>query len=248
METNMFAWKTNWARSVPSALFAIACAACLLMQPRVVQAGKGGVPGPGSNRFDPAGDRPPGGNLCIAPWAVNLCAVLGVSEAFPFRGDAVSAGDFWIPVTQWFTNTPDPGLPGIPLTYPVGYAPAFPTDPLRDFRSKLVSVRVVVDPGTSQERNYIYVDPLNITRAVTCGAFFGTGGCDPIDDAPGAIPIPKINPRSVGSHRVKVFWTLSADHWDGLGVDPDENFLPAGEFCVRGCGGLFVFSFVPHNP
>lgn len=31
------------------------------------------------------------------------------------------------------------------------------------------------------------------------------------------------------SGSVDILWTLSADHWDGFGLDPSANLLPAGE-------------------
>ena len=40
--------------------------------------------------------------------------------------------------------------------------------------------------------------------------------------------LPVLKPLSVGAHTVEIFLTLSTDHWDGFGLEPSENLVPAG--------------------
>jgi hypothetical protein len=38
-----------------------------------------------------------------------------------------------------------------------------------------------------------------------------------------------MHPLPPGDHTVDEYVTLSADFWDGLGLDPTMNLIPAGE-------------------
>lgn len=194
----------------------------------------------------------PGGghedDLCLSPPGIDLCKVLGVDSSFVFRGVTVKSGEAWIPFSGWSTNAPG-GVPGYPLTYRPGYASPFPSDPMRDFRSKLTYVKVRVDAGTAHERTHRFDHPDRIVEVRPQGQLAGPGPVPALDAAPAAAIIPELHPLSVGVHKVKVSIGLAAEHCDGFpsfsGEPLTDHCLPAGESCLLGCAGMFTFTVAP---
>ena len=125
-------------------------------------------------------------------------------------------GERWTPPAIWATNTTHEAIPE-------GYTPSRAT-PMEDFIAKFVGARYVIDGGTKHERTYSF-------RA---SQVLQTGLTVPGTDFPMSAVMAVLHPLSPGAHTVDVFWTLSADHWDGFGVDPSANLFPAGEIhCSR---------------
>ena len=162
-------------------------------------------------------------NHCITPAGEDLNQVFATRDAFvaPFCTE-VHVGDRWRAILRIQAAGSD-------FIFPAGYQPArLPLD--ADFLAKLVSATYVVDAGTAQERSYTFsVDDLLIQA--------------------GAIPdgtrfvrwvTPALHPLPPGSHTVDEYGTLSADFWDGLGLDPALNLIPAG----LGQGGSVEFEVV----
>lgn len=192
--------------------------------------------------------------LCVTPWGTDFCALAGTNTAFvvsdALGGPPVPVGSWWTPLLCWATNARG-GLPGFPLTYPPGYVTAHPDDPMQDFLSKIVSFTVVVDPGTRQERSYVYTDPAEYEAFMTFGEFWGAAGFPPFAAAPAMCFIPSLHPLSVGAHEIHSVWTLSALHCDGFptGGEPPSvetgSCFPAGDFAVYPSLFSFTFSFAP---
>jgi hypothetical protein len=173
-------------------------------------------------------------NHCLTPFGgykggefFDLNELFGRTEAFvhPRFCPEVDAGERWIVgrgcVAFWITHTEHGN-------YPPGYVPSGAT-PMADFLSKL-TVKVVVDPGTKHERTHLYryADDPGIAMTIPLGE-------NPVgapEDLPIASLIPRNRPLPIGTHVVDVYVIMSADHWDGLGTDPEFNLLPAGERLV----------------
>jgi len=158
-----------------------------------------------------AGDRD--GDRCIFPDGGDLNEAWGVSESIVwFFCDEVGAGQDWRVAEGWGMNETFEELPD-------GFVPAGAT-PLDDFLAKFVGVKVVVDPGTPQERIYRFTDVSLLTV---------------MKDDDGS-PIPVVNgvtmgtlrPLRVGEHVVESYWTMSAMHCDGFPI-PDGGCLAAGD-------------------
>ena len=194
--------------------------------------------------------------LCVAPWGVDLCAATGVNTAFmvpsDFGGAPIPAGNWWTPIMGWGTNARG-GLPGVPLAYPPGYVPAYPDDPMQDFISKIVKFTFIVDPGTRQERTYVYTDAAKYEVFMTIADFWGPGGLgDPLIDAGQWVTlVPSLHPLSVGAHELHFIWTLSASHCDGFGgesIDPDApggHCFPAGDYAFIPRQHVYRWTVVP---
>ena len=116
--------------------------------------------------------------------------------------------------------------------YPAGYVPLRPL-PVEDFVAKL-TVKVVMDGGTSQQKTYVFSPAAAVRTAVTLDQL--EPGSPPL---PMAVTMPRMKPLSVGAHTYEVTWVLSAQHCDGLGAVVEENCLPAGETPIDG-GSLTV--------
>ncbi|MER7754561.1 hypothetical protein [Kitasatospora sp. NPDC097643] len=150
---------------------------------------------------------------------IDLNAFLGVSERLigppPCREAFV--GERWVrTLPGWGTATGPDGA-----VYPAGYTPSRPA-PMDDFLAKLQGVRIVQDIGTRQEWS-VTVGP-EIVRRV-----------DTVDDQIIAnFASHPLRPLSAGPHTSTVFMRLSAEHCDGLGDNPDDHCLPAGEFQYTG--------------
>jgi len=169
---------------------------------------------------------------CTTPWGIDLCDLFGRRQAFPFDDDVVAVGDRWSPVQIWITNA-DGGLPGLPLTYRDGYVPAL-ADPMADFLSKLERVTVVVDGETSRER--VITFDTDVTNVVTVADFLDGLKPEELQAAPLAAVMPTVYPLPPGDHSAWVFWTLSAEHCDGLpsaGEPLEWHCLPGEELFIR---------------
>ena len=102
-----------------------------------------GVSGASAGRTDPPGRDD--ANHCINEFDVDLNELYGISDQFRNRDcQVVSAGEHWVigPLV-WIVNQ------GADSIYPNGYVQSQP-EPIDDFTSKLVSIRVVVDGGTKR--------------------------------------------------------------------------------------------------
>ena len=171
----------------------------------------------------PASAAPPDRH-CVSPEGIDLNALHAtwhriVTGFCP----VVLAGEHWVPAGGWVTNATHELIPA-------GYVPAAPT-PIEDFNAKFVTAPYVVDAGTRQERAYT----------------FGSGILQKGLSYPGT-PLPMtgflavLGPLSVGTHTVDLYVTLGADHWDGFGLDPSSDLIPAGVTHWP----RTVFEVVPH--
>jgi hypothetical protein len=159
-------------------------------------------------------------NHCILPDGTDLNALYGISAQIvnPFCNQ-VDSGEHWtIAGPAWFMNTSFEVVP-------VGFVPAGAT-PLEDFLAKFVAIKHVIDPGTLQERTYIYP----VSNDLWIGTIEGFPGV-----WPGTLSIAR--PLSVGDHVVEVYWIFSAMHCDGFG-DVVEFF----------CLGPGEVEFIPPRP
>jgi hypothetical protein len=136
----------------------------------------------------------------------------------------------------WFTNTRYPPAVRAALEG-MGYN-FHSQNPAEDFLSKMVEVRVEIRRQDQKVAEFKF-DPKRNFRLVRVDEFFG-------QRRPPAVPF--VDPEDVGrlplfgfpvlagplpspgDYTVDVFWTLSDLHNDGLGLDPANDFLPAGEF------------------
>jgi len=120
-------------------------------------------------------------------------------------------GERWVPVATWATNT----------TYeviPEGYTPSGAT-PIDDFNSKFVGARYVIENGTQHARSFNF----------SAAQILQTGLTVPGTDFPMSAFMAVLPPLPPGEHTVDILPTISADHWDGFGLDPSANLFPAGE-------------------
>jgi hypothetical protein len=152
------------------------------------------------------------GNHCISPAGDDLNEVFATTDAFvaPFCPE-VHTGDRWRAVLR-------AQVAGSDYVFPAGYVPSKPLLD-EDFLAKFVSARFVVDAGTAQERSYTFpVSKLVIqTGVLPDGSRFVRW------------VTPSMHPLPPGDHTVDEYVTLTADFWDGLGLDPAINLIPAGE-------------------
>jgi hypothetical protein len=151
-------------------------------------------------------------NHCITPAGEDLNVTFGTRDAFvaPFCTE-VHIGDPWRAILRIQVADSD-------TVFPTGYVPSRSSLD-EDFLAKFVSGRYVVDAGTTRERTY---------RFSAAQLVVETGG---IPDGTRFVRwvTPSLHPLPPGSHTVDEYVTLSADFWDGLGVDPAINLIPAGE-------------------
>ena len=154
-------------------------------------------------------------NHCISPAGDDLNEVFGTRDAFvaPFCTE-VHVGDRWRAVLR-------AQVAGEDSVFPSGYTPAvLPLD--EDFLAKFIGSRYVVDAGTARERSYSFsAQRLVIENG---GLPDGTRFVRWISSS--------LHPLPPGEHTVDEYVTLSADFWDGLGLDPALNLSPAGETLV----------------
>jgi hypothetical protein len=152
-------------------------------------------------------------NHCIAPaTGVDLNDLFGITKQIvtPFCNQ-VDAGEQWTAAgPAWFMNT------SFDLV-PAGFAPAGET-PLEDFLAKFVAIKYVIDPGTLQERTFVY--------PVSDDLWMGTNAGFPAV-WPGTLS--KLPPLSIGEHVVVVYWVFNAMHCDGFGDVIELYCLGPGE-------------------
>jgi hypothetical protein len=155
-------------------------------------------------------------NRCVTPSGLNLNDLFGVTEQIVAPGSAscteVAAGETFRPsVMPWFMNTTF-------AVTPEGFVPAGDT-PLDDFVAKFARVEYVIDPGTTQQRRYVFANDGNLWT----GTFGEVALANPL--TLGTVP-----PLPVGPHTIETYWVFSALHCDGFGDDtgPNGNCFPAG--------------------
>ncbi len=205
--------------------FRAVTAAALLVFAHQVSAVPGNVPG--SQKPAKAGGSPRY-NLCVNGAGVDQCALFGINVNYVGRNLCSLTGAKWTAQFAWFTNVAG-GTPEYPLSYPPSYQTAFPDDPMADYLSKLVSLRIVVDGGTPSETVYTFAAS-SIAHTTTYGTIGGyTADQDVSANWPGVVLVPVLSPLIEGLHGARVYVTLSARHCDGIG-----GCLPAGETLVRG--------------
>ena len=182
-----------------------------------------GAGGASASRVYPPGDKD--ANHCIFSTGVDLNELFGVPEQFHhfYCPEALSAGEHWRPFVTWITEN------GVDSVYPPGYVPSRP-QPVDDFVAKL-TVKVVTDGGTRQEKNYVFSPAAAVRTDVSLDQL------DPDPEAPPlpmAVTMPRMKPLSVGEHTYEVTWVLSAQHCDGAFTVVEESCLPAGELPIDG--------------
>jgi hypothetical protein len=151
-------------------------------------------------------------NHCLTPAGDDLNEVFSTRDAMitPFCTEA-HVGDRWRKVLR-------AAVAGDDFVFPAGYSPSrLPLE--QDLLAKVVSLRYVVDAGSRQERTYLFtLDDLIIeTGALPDGTRFARW------------VTPSLHPLPLGTHTVDEYTTLSAEFWDGLGLEPGVNGYPAGE-------------------
>jgi hypothetical protein len=153
-----------------------------------------------------------GGTHCVSPTTgIDLNELYGVSAEIvtPFCTQ-VDSGQPWTVGARWYVGQSFEIVPE-------GFESVYDT-PTEDFLAKFVEVKYVVDPGTAQERTYVFSNEGNVvTRAD--GEFVRLS----------PITLGSLRPLPVGTHVVDDYWVFSALHCDGLGDVMFENCLPAGE-------------------
>jgi len=150
---------------------------------------------------------------CITPTEVDLNERYGVSETIiaPFCAN-LNSGQPWTVSNGWFMSPTFTAMPA-------GFEPAGKT-PIEDFIAKLIGVKYVVDPGTRQEKTYVFGndDDLGIFNDRELGTVVAN-----------TVSLGTLKPLSVGDHVVDSYLLLSAMHCDGFGDVVTDNCLPAGE-------------------
>ncbi|HEY9372682.1 hypothetical protein [Streptomyces sp.] len=180
---------------------------------------------------------PPQEHICFSPDGTELNSFLGIADRIigpPTCREAFAGERLYRSFFSWGTAQPrEAGDP--PLLYPPDYVTSLPDDPMRDFRSKLVGVRVVHDINTVRERSYSFGQEI-VRRTET---FEGDGNLYAWFAAG------PLHPLSVGTHTSTVFMRLTAEHCDGITTDRESSCLPAGEFLWSHIPVLRIF---PRNP
>ena len=168
------------------------------------QAGKGGEPGENGKPDDKRSDH------CISPSGRDVNELWGIDDTIvasfcpeAHAGEKLTTTNVWL-MAQTFEAAPE------------GFVPAGDT-PLEDFRAKFGGVRYVIDPGTTQERTYLFDD-------VTKLGVQETDGFDVVN----IVTMGTVHPLSVGSHVMETYWIFNAEHCDGLDDDRFANCFPAG--------------------
>jgi hypothetical protein len=189
-----------------------------------------------------------GGDPTVSPWCGDPNAA--TDGRFPV---AVPAGQEFMPggTFIWFTNK----------TYPKGYRAAIEAQglgdtfsphsnsPAEDFQWKISRIRVEIYTLAGDLVTEFTFDARRYLRRIQLGELlFGQAAigayADPslgidltaaqVDRLPlfGFTVMPTA-PLASGDYFYAVYWTLSDNHWDGMGVDPAANLLPAGRSPVR---------------
>jgi hypothetical protein len=186
-----------------------------------------------------------GGDPTVSPWCGDPDAA--TDGRFPV---AVPAGERFMPggTFIWYTNK----------TYPKAYRAALEAaglgdtftphsnSPAEDFQWKVTNVRVEIYTLAGDLVTEFNFDAHRYQRRLQVGdLFLGQMALGPyadpslgIDQTAGQVdrwpmfgfPVMPTAPLASADYFYAVYWTLSDNHWDGLGVDPNSNLLPAGEF------------------
>jgi len=167
---------------------------------------------------------------CIALNGVDINANLGILSAAvvaPYCPE-MKAGDWWVPAQFWFGAKTWEQVPD-------GFEPAGDT-PVEDFIAKFVSIRYVVDQGTTQEFSVEFANGPSL--------WTDEHPTNPDIELASAMTLGTIRPLSVGTHSVTSFWTFSDDQCDGLSDVFEESCFPAGVFD----GGTLSFDVVAGYP
>ena len=156
---------------------------------------------------------------CITPAGEELNQTFETRDAFvaPYCTE-MRTGDRWRAILRIAVAGSEPVFPG-------AYAPLRPRLD-EDFLAKFVSARYVVDAGTSRERSY----------AFSAGDLVVQAGAIPDGTRFVRWVTPPLHPLPPGDHTVHEYVTLSADFWDGLGLDPAINLIPGGESLAGSVG------------
>ncbi len=162
------------------------------------------------------------GNHCLTPSGLDLNAFLGISdEVVASFCPEIDAGEEWTTSGPWFVN-------GSFATVPEGFVPAGET-PVEDFQAKFTALKLVVDPGSRQEKTVVFPNTGNVFAGPGNAIFPGMP-----EEALVLIPasLGTVQPLPVGKHVVHGYWIFSAMHCDGFGTDTTPvsgNCFPAGE-------------------
>jgi hypothetical protein len=149
-------------------------------------------------------------NHCVSPVSgENLNLLVGTTKQIitPFCNQ-VDAGEQWTAAgPAWFINT-DFDL------VPAGFVPAGAT-PLEDFVAKFAAIKYLIDPGTLQERTFIYL--------TSNALWIGTNAAGFQSIWPGTLS--KLPPLRIGEHFVPMYWgengiTMSDDKGNEYAVVP----------------------------
>jgi len=165
-------------------------------------------------------------NHCITPLGTDLNLLYGTSTQIvtPFCTQ-VDSGESWtVPGgTRWVVNTSFAAIPD-------GFVPTGAT-PLEDFLAKFTGAKVVVDPGTSEEKTYIFPK----SNKLWMDTFSGFPAVQ-------TATLTILKPVRVGEHSVQLYWEFSAMHCDGFGNVVQDNCLGPGEVAY---GPLTTFQVTP---
>ena len=149
-------------------------------------------------------------------------AFLGISEEVVASFcPEIDAGEEWTTSGPWFVN-------GSFATVPKGFVPAGET-PVEDFQAKFTALKLVIDPGSRQEKTVVFPNRGNVFAGPGNAIFPGIP-----EDVLVLLPasLGTVQPLPVGNHVVHGYWTFSAMHCDGFGTDTTPvsgNCFPAGE-------------------
>lgn len=202
----------------------------------------------------------PMGNLVFPGEEAAGFADPGCATGFPVvvQGQSrfVAGGSF-----IWYTNKTYP--PTIQALLQSQSYTFHSQSPMEDFLSKMTNVRVEIrtvaggNPWAGVFVTDFSFDPRMNFRRISLGDWNGMLGSYPSSDPslginftakqvsqlpavnfPGIVgPMPAGTPE--GMYWACVFWTLSAVTNDGIGIDPDFNFLPGGEEFPYGCNRFY---------
>jgi hypothetical protein len=143
-------------------------------------------------------------------------------------------------------------------TYPQGYGAALQAlglgdtfnpksnSPAEDFLGKIVEVRIEIYTDADELIAEFKFDAQRYARRKQIGkVFFGQAATGAIQDPVAGVdlsaaqsdrlptigfPVLPTAPLASGTYYAAVIWTFSDSHWDGLGVSPRFNYIPAGDF------------------
>lgn len=163
--------------------------------------------------------------LCDPFGAGNWCQALCTNTNFVTPGATLTAGDHWTPAFGWITNVKGGSLE-FPLVYPDWYSSSAPADwlvePMRSFTENIKVLRIVVDPGTRQERVHVFRDTDESWKVVTVGDVFSVPASafpdDPTWKWPAAWFVGVLHPLSIGHHTIVATWFFSEPLCDGIGT------------------------------